>query len=137
MQELFSPFGPISRVYIAYDRDTGENRGFAFVNFVYRYLTYGLENTGLLSATVANLAGVVLQGNMVLCIPDCYKMLHSMLAIHCMPVSRSMHPAVVCMNNGHVLFPREDAAKAIDKLDGYGYDNLILRVEWAQPRAER
>lgn len=37
MQELFSPFGPISRVYIAYDRDTGENRGFAFVNFVYRY----------------------------------------------------------------------------------------------------
>ena len=35
------------------------------------------------------------------------------------------------------LFHREDAAKAIDKLDGYGYDNLILRVEWAQPRAER
>lgn len=67
LRELFSPFGPISRVYIAYDRDTGENRGFAFVNFVYR----------------------------------------------------------------------EDAAKAIDKLDGYGYDNLILRVEWAQPRAER
>ncbi len=32
---------------------------------------------------------------------------------------------------------RDDAAKAIDKLDGYGYDNLILRVEWAQPRAER
>lgn len=37
VQELFSPFGPISRVYIAYDRETGENRGFAFVNFVYRY----------------------------------------------------------------------------------------------------
>ena len=36
LQDLFSPFGPISRVYIAYDRDTGENRGFAFVNFVYR-----------------------------------------------------------------------------------------------------
>ncbi|DBA83794.1 hypothetical protein WJX77_005203 [Trebouxia sp. C0004] len=67
LRELFSPFGGISRVYIAYDRDTGENRGFAFVNFVYR----------------------------------------------------------------------DDAAKAIDKLDGYGYDNLILRVEWAQPRAER
>lgn len=39
VQELFSPFGPISRVYIAYDRDTGENRGFAFVNFVYRFVS--------------------------------------------------------------------------------------------------
>ena len=37
LQELFSPFGPISRIYIAYDRETGESRGFAFVNFVYRY----------------------------------------------------------------------------------------------------
>ncbi|XP_060207926.1 uncharacterized protein LOC132635512 [Lycium barbarum] len=30
---------------------------------------------------------------------------------------------------------REDADKAINKLNGYGYDNLILRVEWAAPRA--
>ncbi|KAG8072688.1 hypothetical protein GUJ93_ZPchr0006g45168 [Zizania palustris] len=29
---------------------------------------------------------------------------------------------------------REDADKAISKLNGYGYDNLILRVEWATPR---
>ena len=36
MQELFQPFGQISRIYIAYDRETGENRGFAFVNFVSR-----------------------------------------------------------------------------------------------------
>ena len=35
-QELFSPFGPISRIYIAYDRETGEARGFAFVNFMYK-----------------------------------------------------------------------------------------------------
>ena len=66
-QELFSPFGPISRIYIAYDRETGESRGFAFVNFVHR----------------------------------------------------------------------EDAARAVAKLDGHGYDNLILRVEFAAPRAER
>ena len=36
LQELFSPFGQISRVYIAYDRETGENRGFGFVNFLHR-----------------------------------------------------------------------------------------------------
>ena len=32
---------------------------------------------------------------------------------------------------------REDAARAISKLNGYGYDNLILHVEWAQPREQR
>ena len=66
-QDLFSPFGQVSRVYIAVDRETGESRGFGFVNFVYR----------------------------------------------------------------------ADGQRAIDKLDGYGYDSLILRVEWAAPRAER
>lgn len=30
---------------------------------------------------------------------------------------------------------REDAERAISKLNGYGYDSLILRVEWATPRA--
>ncbi|KAF6138118.1 hypothetical protein GIB67_033532 [Kingdonia uniflora] len=30
---------------------------------------------------------------------------------------------------------KEDAERAINKLNGYGYDNLILRVEWATPRA--
>ncbi|XP_065018655.1 uncharacterized protein LOC135644720 [Musa acuminata AAA Group] len=32
------------------------------------------------------------------------------------------------------FFNREDAERAINKLNGYGYDNLILRVEWATPR---
>eukprot|EP00243_Klebsormidium_subtile_P004435 TRINITY_DN18410_c0_g1_i1.p1 TRINITY_DN18410_c0_g1~~TRINITY_DN18410_c0_g1_i1.p1 ORF type:complete len:301 (+),score=109.97 TRINITY_DN18410_c0_g1_i1:227-1129(+) len=64
LQELFRPFGPISRIYVAFDRETKQSRGFAFINFV----------------------------------------------------------------------NREDAQQAIRKLDGYGYDNLILRVEWATPR---
>lgn len=67
LMELFRPFGPISRVYIAYDRETRQSRGFGFVNFM----------------------------------------------------------------------QRDHAAKAIEMLDGHGYDNLILRVEWATPRAER
>ena len=29
---------------------------------------------------------------------------------------------------------REDGERAINKLNGYGYDNLILHVEWATPR---
>ena len=62
--ELFRPFGPVSRVYVAIDQKTGMSRGFGFVNFV----------------------------------------------------------------------NREDAQRAINKLNGYGYDNLILRVEWATPR---
>lgn len=30
---------------------------------------------------------------------------------------------------------REEGERAIAKLNGYGYDNLILSVEWAAPRA--
>eukprot|EP00887_Chlorella_sp_A99_P007692 scaffold20.g7692.t1 len=65
--DLFGPFGPVQRIFVAKDRETGESRGFAFVNFVHR----------------------------------------------------------------------EDAARAIAKLDGYGYDNLILSVSWAAPREDR
>ena len=43
LQDLFSPFGPISRIYIAYDRETGENRGFGFVNFTYKFVPVLLE----------------------------------------------------------------------------------------------
>ncbi|XP_074364864.1 uncharacterized protein LOC141705895 isoform X2 [Apium graveolens] len=41
----------------------------------------------------------------------------------------------VCRGFGFVNFlNREDAEKAIKVLNGYGYDNLILHVEWAAPR---
>jgi len=32
---------------------------------------------------------------------------------------------------------RESAQAAIDKLNGHGYDHLILQVEWAKPREEK
>lgn len=38
LQELFAPFGPISRIYVAFDRETGLSRGFAFINFVNRWV---------------------------------------------------------------------------------------------------
>ena len=41
LQELFRPFGPISRVFLAVDRATGENRGFAFVNYHVRCVLGG------------------------------------------------------------------------------------------------
>ena len=33
------------------------------------------------------------------------------------------------------FFDRGDAQRAIDKLDGHGYDHLILSVGWANPSA--
>lgn len=67
LQELFQPFGRISRVYLAKDKETMVSRGFAFVSFVHK----------------------------------------------------------------------EDAAKAMDKLQGFGYDHLILKLEWARPSAPK
>lgn len=63
LQDLFSPFGRISRVYLAKDRETLQSRGFAFISFVH-------------------------------------------------------HP---------------DAQAAMDALQGFGYDHLILKLEWARP----
>lgn len=63
LQDLFSPFGKILRIFLAKDKVTGQSKGFAYINF-----------------------------------------------------SR-----------------REEAAKAIEGVSGYGYDHLILSVEWAKP----
>jgi len=67
LQDLFQPFGRISRVYLAKDKETMQSRGFAFVSFVHR----------------------------------------------------------------------DDAARAMEKLQGFGYDHLILKLEWARPSAPR
>ncbi|XP_039184280.1 eukaryotic translation initiation factor 3 subunit G-like [Crotalus tigris] len=63
LQELFRPFGSISRIYLAKNKTTGQSKGFAFIRF---------------------------------------------------------HRC-------------EDAARAIAGVSGFGYDHLILNVEWAKP----
>lgn len=63
LQDLFRTFGPVSRIYLAKDRETLASRGFAFISFVYR----------------------------------------------------------------------EDAERAMNALQGFGYDHLILKLEWAKP----
>lgn len=67
LQELFRPFGPISRIYLAKDKATGQSKGFAFINF----------------------------------------------------------------------HRREDASRAIQGVSGFGYDHLILNVEWAKPSTQQ
>lgn len=67
LDELCKTFGPIRRIFLSRDRDTGESKGFAFVAFV----------------------------------------------------------------------NASDAARCIDRLDGYGYDHLILSVEWSKPKEPR
>ena len=65
LRELFSRFGPLTRVYVAIDHKFGLSRGFGYVYFV----------------------------------------------------------------------NKEDAERAINKLNGFGYDSLILQVEWSPPRS--
>lgn len=67
LQDLFRPFGGISRIYLAKDKNTGASKGFAFINFN----------------------------------------------------------------------KREDAARAIKGVSGFGYDHLILKVEWAKPSGDK
>jgi len=65
LQDLFSQFGRLQRVYLAKDMVTFLSKGFAFITY----------------------------------------------------------------------YTRQDAQKAIDKLNGRGYDNLIIGVMWAKPKA--
>lgn len=67
LEELCKNFGPIRRIFLSRDRETGESKGFAFVAFV----------------------------------------------------------------------NSSDAATCISRLDGYGYDHLILSVEWSKPKEPR
>ncbi|KAF5298141.1 hypothetical protein FQA39_LY02565 [Lamprigera yunnana] len=65
LEELVKPFGPLNKLYLAKEKQTGQCKGFAYVHFKFR----------------------------------------------------------------------NDAAKAIATLHGYGYDHLILSVDWSKPPA--
>lgn len=67
LEELCKVFGPIRRIFLSRDRETGESKGFAFVAYQHK----------------------------------------------------------------------DDAEKCIQRLDGYGYDHLILSVEWSKPKEPR
>jgi translation initiation factor 3 subunit G len=62
LKDLFEKFGPVMRIYLAKDKETGQSRGFAYVTYQ----------------------------------------------------------------------RREDAQAAMNALNGYGYDHLILKVEWSE-----
>jgi len=63
LEDLVRPFGPLQKLYLAKDKQTGQCKGFAYIHFKFR----------------------------------------------------------------------NDAAKAIATLNGYGYDHLILTVDWSKP----
>lgn len=63
LEELVKPFGPIHKLYLAKDKQTGLCKGFAYIHFKFK----------------------------------------------------------------------ADAANAITLLNGYGYDHLILQVDWSKP----
>ncbi len=62
LRDLFTPFGPVSRVFLAKDKTNNTSKGFAFITFN----------------------------------------------------------------------EKKDAQKAIECVSGFGYDHLILKVEWAK-----
>ena len=105
LRELFRRFGAIQRIYLAKDRETQQSRG-------------------ALPLARANQASP----------PHSHS---SLPRRH--PASRRPTPSLPPPRHAGFAFinfyQKEDAAAAIAKLDGHGYDHLILSVSWANPSA--
>lgn len=80
------------------------------------------------SLRVFNLSEDVREGDLSELFSPCGRLQRVFLAKH-MDTGLSKGFAFVTFYN------REDAQRAIAKLNGHGYDNLIMKVEWAKPRA--
>lgn len=92
LQELFRPFGSISRIYLAKDKTTGQSKV-----------------DGLLWGVGVGSRGPVTDPLLT--------------------TSMSTLPQGFAFISFH---RREDAARAIAGVSGFGYDHLILNVEWAK-----
>ncbi|UYV65588.1 hypothetical protein LAZ67_3004785 [Cordylochernes scorpioides] len=63
----------------------------------------------------------------------CYPLVQTFTPIVHVPIAIQYS---TCVSQGFAFInynKREDAARAIQTLNGFGYDNLILNVEWAKP----
>ncbi|CAL9223070.1 unnamed protein product [Arabidopsis halleri] len=66
--------------------------------------------------------------------PDLMELFRPFSAVTCCHVAIDQKTSM-SRGFGFVNFvSREDAQRAINTLNGYGYDNLILTVEWATPK---
>lgn len=92
LQELFRPFGSISRIYLAKDKTTGQSK-------------VGVEGFSPLRGAEEETP----------------------------PASSHLLPFLPPQGFAFISFHRrEDAARAIAGVSGFGYDHLILNVEWAK-----
>lgn len=102
LQELFRPFGPIQRIYLAKDKNTGQSKVCQLIcNWCIR--TLKTKNSLNFFCMVCNIYS------------------HS-------PYFSNALKGFAFIN----FHRREDAARAIAGVSGFGYDHLILNVEWAK-----
>lgn len=98
LQELFRPFGSISRIYLAKDKNTGQSKVSAQL---------------LGNSFIFNISASVVRLDVIGCVID--KFLFPLQGFAFISFHR-----------------REDASRAIAGVSGFGYDHLILNVEWAK-----
>lgn len=113
LQELFRPFGSISRIYLAKDKNTGQSKVIAqllVISFIFN-ISASVVRLDVISSWCHSTQS---RGTKWFsCVID--KFLFSLQGFAFISFHR-----------------REDASRAIAGVSGFGYDHLILNVEWAK-----